>query len=252
MDFELIQLIVMFTLIAVIYSSAGFGGGSSYLAILALIGDSFPSIRMIALLCNITVVTASVILMHKHKFLDIKKNIPLIMLSIPLAFLGGRFKMEESTFFIILGFSLLIASFLMFFFNYKNQHKKRFNISNIGTGIIGGGIGFLSGVVGIGGGIFLSPILHLTRWAEVKKIAAATALFILVNSIAGLLGQITNHGFVVNPLHAISLMIAVFVGGQVGVHLSINILSPRIIKRITAILIFLVAIRLIYKNLALF
>ena len=246
MDFELLQLIILFAFIAILYSSAGFGGGSSYLAVLALFETSFSNIRMLALLCNITVVAGSVILLYRNKHLNLKKTIPLIILSIPMAYLGGRFKISQNTFFIILGISLLAASIIMFFFNPKESKSNQLEIPHFGTGLIGGAIGLLSGIVGIGGGIFLSPILHFSRWAAVKTISAATALFILVNSIAGLIGQISVHGFTLDPIYALSLMLSVFIGGQIGVRLSIHKLSPDLIKKITAILIFLVAIRVLY------
>ncbi len=250
MDFELIQLIILFGIIAIFYSSAGFGGGSSYLAVLALVGYSFPSVKMLALLCNITVVLGSVILMYRHQFLHLKKSLPLIVLSVPLAYFGGQYNLDQKTFFIVLGICLLLSALFMFFFDSNKSYKKR-NISIFKTGIIGGGIGFLSGMVGIGGGIFLSPILHLSQWATVKQIAATTAFFILVNSIAGLVGQFSTHGLAINPTHALSLMLAVFIGGQIGIRLTIKKLNPLWIKKITAILIFIVAIRILYENLVL-
>lgn len=246
MENELLILLPIFFLIALFYSSAGFGGGSSYLAILALFPIEFATIRFIALFCNITVVSASVFLFYKNGVIKFKRILPLILLSIPLAYIGGRFRMEEKMFFILLGFTLLVASLLMLVQSVDTASKKLPFYSN---GIIGGAIGFLSGLVGIGGGIFLSPVLHLTKWARPLVIAATTALFILVNSIAGLIGQLSANELNVEMRDLIALMIAVFVGGQIGSRLTINKLAPQTIKKVTGILIFLVSIRILYKYL---
>ena len=246
MSDELLILLPIFFLIAMIYSSAGFGGGSSYIAVLALLPIDFVNIRFIALLCNITVVGASVLLFYRHGFLNLKRIWPLIILSVPLAYLGGRFRMEESLFFILLGFTLLGASLLMLLQPAKAASKSWPAYTN---GVIGGGIGFISGLVGIGGGIFLSPVLHLTKWATPKCIAATTALFILVNSIAGLIGQLSINKMNLETANLLSLMTAVFLGGQIGSRLTIRKLAPETIKKIAGVLILLVSIRLLYKYL---
>lgn len=243
---ELLILIPIFFLIALFYSSAGFGGGSSYLAVLALFTLDFVDIRIIALMCNITVVSASVLLFYKSGYVKLKRILPLILFSIPLAYFGGRFRLDEKVFFIMLGFSLLCTSVLMLVQPVGEKTKKLPAYSN---GIIGGGIGFLSGLVGIGGGIFLSPVLHLTKWAKPKVIAATTALFILVNSIAGLIGQLSANKMNVEPTTLLGLMISVFLGGQIGARITINKLAPKTIKKITGILILLVSLRILYKYL---
>jgi len=248
-DVQLIQLALLFFLIAVFYSSAGFGGGSSYLAVLALFAIPFTQLRLIALMCNIAVVSGSVFLMWKNGYLQVRRLLPLLFFSIPMAYLGGRFRLEESTFFIILGFTLLLASLVMLFIQRKDENSDVKKLSRYSNGIIGGGIGFLSGIVGIGGGIFLSPILHFTKWAKIKTIAATTALFILVNSMAGITGQIMTYGFDIPLNYAVVLVGVVILGGQIGVRLTINWLSPLWVKRITALLILIVALRLLVKYL---
>lgn len=242
---EIILLCIAFFVIATIYSSAGFGGGSSYLAVLSMVAMEFDDLRFIALCCNITVVIGSTFLFAKHLDIHWKRLLPLIILSVPLAYLGGKFRLSQEAFFIILGFSLLLASFVMFF----GQVKETKQMPRFFNAFIGGGIGFLSGVVGIGGGIFLSPILHISRWGKPKLIAATAAVFILLNSIAGLIGQISTYGFSVKWSLLIPLMICVFIGGQIGVRSTIVKFSPRFVKQITAIVIFIVAIRLLVKYL---
>jgi len=242
----MILLIALFFVIAMIYSAAGFGGGSSYLAILAIFPLAFVDIRIIALLCNITVTGGTTYLYYKNGLLPIKRTLPLIVLSIPFAYLGGRYPIEENTFFIILGFSLLVAALLLFFQNTVKTFK---SLPSYISGLVGGGIGFLSGIVGIGGGIFLSPILHLSKWSTPKIIAGTTALFILVNSIAGLSGQLVTHGVPDNGKLLLALIVTVFIGGQIGSSITINRLSPAAVKKITGIVILVVALRLLYTSL---
>lgn len=241
----IILLVFIFFIIAVLYSASGFGGGSSYLATLALFPIEFTSIRFIALLCNIIVVTGSSYLFYKSGLLKFKRLAPLIGLSIPMSFLGGSFKLESTTFFIVLGITLFIASLSMLFTS-KITRKKLPLFSNA---IIGGGIGFISGLVGIGGGIFLSPVLHISRWHNPKIIAATTALFILVNSIAGLFGQVLNNDINIENYLLIYLLLAVFIGGQIGSRLTIKKLKPIIVRRISAFLILSVSIRILYQYL---
>ncbi|MDO9261107.1 MAG: sulfite exporter TauE/SafE family protein, partial [Flavobacteriaceae bacterium] len=192
-------VILGFFAIALLYSSVGFGGGSSYLAILALTPILFTEIRSISLLCNIAVVSGGTYIFAKNGYFNWKKMIPLVIFSVPMAFLGGYLKISQSLFFILLGISLLIASISMFV-NFKNEEDipQYYKKNVLRDGFFGGCIGLLSGMVGIGGGIFLAPLLHLIKWDTSKKIAATASFFILVNSIAGLLGQITNPEFSIN------------------------------------------------------
>ena len=240
MDANFAIIVFLFFTISVIYSSAGFGGGSSYLAVLSLFSLEFTSIRLIALICNITVVSNSVFLFWKNGLLNFYKVWPLVILSIPLAYLGGLILINQKIFYAILTISLLLAALSMFFSSTKQLSE----INEIATAGIGGGIGFLSGIVGIGGGIFLSPLLHLSRWASPKTIAASTAFFILVNSIAGIIGQVSTNGCIVEGKHIFILILAVLIGSQIGSRITINLLDSKTVKRVSAILIFLVAVRL--------
>ena len=242
---ELLLLTIIFFSIAIVYASAGFGGGSSYLATLSLFPMAFQDMRMTALICNVVVVCSSVLLFNKYKYIKWKKVIPLIVLSIPLAYIGGKMLIQEKSFFILLGFSLLIASLIMIFDKRKSTNK----IPKYGNAAIGGGIGFLSGMVGIGGGIFLSPILHLSKWGDPKVIAATSAIFILVNSLAGILGQLMTYEISLDIPTLISLVLAVFLGGQIGVRLTILKFDPLWVRRITAIVILIVSLRLLFKYL---
>ncbi len=245
MDYNIIVIAFLFFIVAILYGSAGFGGGSSYLAILALFELEYLDLRMIALCCNIVVVTGTLWLFWKNGYFDRKKMWPLVILSIPFAYLGGFVQLSESSFFILLGIILMIGSFLML----MPKEKKWITFPMKANALIGGGIGFLSGVVGIGGGIFLSPILHLSAWDKAKKIACATAFFILVNSMAGLVGQISAHSFQVPLQTLLPLLFAVFIGGQIGSRLGAFRFTANMIRQISAVLIFVVSIRILYTSL---
>jgi uncharacterized protein len=241
-------LVIGFFIIALIYSSVGFGGGSSYLALLAIAGLPLDTIRPAALLCNIIVVTGGTIVFYREKLIDIGKSWPFIVASVPLAFLGGYWKITEHTFFVILGVTLIVAALILWFQDVVRASSKNYpeNISlNLG---LGGSIGFLSGLVSIGGGIFLSPILHFIRWAEVKKISALASVFILVNSISGLAGQFAGS-IVFDWSLIVPLLVAVLAGGQIGSHLGAKKFNPLYIKKITAVVILVAGLNILKDHL---
>ena len=246
------ELILFFLAIAFIYASVGFGGGSSYLAILAVYQLPVFEMKLIGLVCNIIVVTGGCILFIRNKQLDLKKILPLVILSIPMAYLGAMIKISADTFFVILGCSLIIASVLLFL-NTKavDQINTRNNI--VKNSAMGGAIGFLSGMVGIGGGIFLSPLLHLSKWDVPKKIAATASVFILVNSISGLAAHLSKPA----PAHIdysriLLLCGAVLVGGQLGSRVGIVKLNGVTIRRVTGMLVFAAGVEVLVKHLHLF
>lgn len=246
------EVVSLFFIAAILYSSVGFGGGSSYLAILALTGLAFIQFRAIALLCNIVVVSGGVYIYAKNDHYNWKKVIPLVLLSVPFAFLGGYIKIDQTAFFSLLGIVLILAAFFMWISKYIVSKTKESTkvTSKLKDGGIGGLIGFISGMVGIGGGVFLAPLLHLTNWDTPKRIAATTSFFILANSIAGLLGQYQNSDFYFEPNIAFLLMVTVFFGGQIGSRLSATMIQPFVIKRMTAVLIAVVGIRILFKYLS--
>lgn len=248
MESSVILLVIGFFIIALIYSSVGFGGGTSYLA---LLGQSFffisqPQIKTTALLCNIIVVTGGAYIFYKSGKLDLRKSWPFLAASVPLAFVGGFWKLNDSVFFLVLGASLVVAAILLWL-KPKNETAGYNNSTAFNFGI-GGGIGLLSGLVGIGGGIFLSPILHLTRWDEAKKISALASIFILVNSISGLAGQLSQKPEI-DWSFVLPILIAVFIGGQLGSRLGAHRFNPIHIKRITAALIFVAGLNILRDHL---
>lgn len=246
MNTDLLILVTSFFIIALIYASVGFGGGSSYLALLAVMGVHYETIRPAALLCNIIVVSGGVYVFYREGKLDLRKCWPFVVTSIPLAFIGGYWKIGASTFFVILGICLIVAALLLWLRPEKMTGTRSDNLwLNAG---LGGSVGFLSGLVGIGGGIFLSPILHIIHWDDAKRISALASLFILVNSISGLAGQIARSA-TIDWSFILPLLLAVLAGGQIGSRLGAKKFAPLYIKRITAILILVAGINILKDHL---
>jgi uncharacterized protein len=246
------ELLLFFFSIAFIYASVGFGGGSSYLALLSLYPLAFQEMRMIALVCNIIVVTGGTIIFIRAGQVKWKKILPLLIGSVPMAFIGGAMKINQSTFFIILGISLIIAASLLWI-KTKAPDESSINTpdktSYLKNGIIGGTIGFLSGMVGIGGGIFLAPLLNLMKWDTSRRIAAAASLFILVNSISGISGQLMNFSADMNYSGILWLGLAVLAGGQLGARMGAVKFDQLLIRRVTALLVFAAGIQVLIKHL---
>ncbi len=248
------EVIILFFIIAMVYASVGFGGGSSYLAILTFYSFPFQEMKLTALICNIIVVTGGTIIFIRHKQVDWKKVIPVVLVSVPMAFIGARLKLSEDTFFIILGISLIVAAILLWIKTRLVQESDLGLIKShyLKDASIGGAIGFLSGMVGIGGGIFLSPILNLMKWDTPKKIAATASFFILVNSISGIAGQLSVLPKNIDFTHIGLLAAAVLIGGQLGSRIGIKKFKPLAIRRVTALVVFIAGIEVLHKHLHLF
>ncbi len=243
METSFYLLLFSFFVIAIVYSSVGFGGGSSYLALLAqpfflLLPDV---IRPTALLCNVIVVTGGTIIFYKEGKLSAKESWPFLVASVPLAFVGGLLKLEQRLFFILLALTLLVGSIFLWI-KPKERTDRHPNLNLKKKLILGGGVGLVSGLVSIGGGIFLSPILHLMNWAEANRISALASIFILMNSISGLLGQLSRGGIHLEGKFILPLLASVLVGGQIGSRIGAKKLDSIYIKRVTAVLIFIAAI----------
>ena len=236
----------LFFLTAILYSSVGFGGGSTYLALLLIWGVPYQIFPVIALCCNILVVSGNCFNYIKAGNINFKLLTPYLFSSIPLAFIGGTLSISKS-FFEILLFAVLIIAGILLLFNFRSFddtdqiHRK---IPKIFSFFIGGSIGFISGIVGIGGGIFLSPILLLIRAGKAKHIATAASLFILINSIAGIFGQFTKHTIFYEIQSYWLLFLSVLIGGQIGNFLNIKFFPARILALVTSALVIFVSIRM--------
>ena len=245
----MILLSILFLITSILYSSVGFGGGSTYLALLLIWGVPYFIFPVIALTCNIIVVSGNCFNYIRTGNLNIKLLLPYLIGSVPMAFVGGSLSIEEKIFEILLFLVLFFAGVLLLinFNSYDNKIKSYHKIPMIVGIIIGGVLGFVSGVVGIGGGIFLSPILFLIRAGAPKQIITAASLFILINSISGIFGQITKNEVLNEIQNYWFLLLVVLIGGQIGNFLNIKIFPARILVLITAILVIFVAIRMVFK-----
>ena len=242
-------LAILFLVTAVLYSSVGFGGGSTYLALLLIWGIPYLIFPVISLLCNIIVVSGNCFNYIRAGNLNLKLLIPYLIGSIPLAYLGGSLPIEKKLFEILLFLVLAIAGTLLLF-NFKSYDDKERSYRKIPIVIsilIGTVLGFISGVVGIGGGIFLSPILFLIRAGRPKHIVTTVSLFILINSISGIIGQSTKNAVLTEIPNYWYLLAAVLIGGQVGNFLNLKIFPTRILALVTALLVLFVAIRMGFR-----
>ena len=237
----------IFFFIALFYSSVGFGGGSSYLAILSLVLTDFYEIRSTALILNICVVTIGTMVYIKNGVLKPKLLWPFFVLSIPMAYLGALVKLSQNAFFLLLGSALLLAGIFMLL-KLIQSRLESVEFSNPKKLLLGGSIGLLSGISGIGGGIFLSPILNLLKWADPRIIASLASVFILVNSLAGLVGLNVAGTFHLDYDLVFKLIIAVVLGGSLGSYLSNKKFNLKILGILTAVLVFYVGLRLILDH----
>ena len=239
-------LAILFLITAVLYSSVGFGGGSTYLALLLIWGVPYFIFPVIALSCNIIVVSGNCFNYIRTGNLNFKLLIPYLIGSIPLAFIGGSLPIEKRLFEVLLFLVLTVAGILLLL-NFKSYDDKKESYRKIPLLVsisIGGALGFVSGVVGIGGGIFLSPILFLTKAGRPKHIVTTASLFILINSISGIIGQLSKNTVINEIPNYWYLLIAVLVGGQLGNFLNLKIFSTRVLALVTAILVIFVAARM--------
>lgn len=248
----MIILSILFFVTALIYSSVGFGGGSTYLAILLIWVVPYTIFPVIALVCNIIVVSGNSINFIRSKNINFNLLFPYLIGSIPFAFIGGSITIEKSLFEILL-FCVLLVAGIFLLIESKSFNKEKIKIIQIPRLIsisIGSIIGFMSGIVGIGGGIFLSPLLFLMKAGYPKHITSSASLFILINSIFGIAGQLTKDQVLDQVITYWPLFLSVLIGGQIGSLLNIKFLSNKILALLTSFLIIFVAIRMGIKLIA--
>jgi uncharacterized membrane protein YfcA len=236
-----------FFLAALLYASVGFGGGSTYAALLVLSGLDYRVLPLVALACNIVVVAGATIRFARAGVTPWRGALLLTALAAPAAFVGGLISIEREAFLLLLGGSLVLTGITMLIsvkeaaVGEPTRMSKAMPFAAIPRG-------FLAGLVGIGGGIFLAPLLHLTRWRDARAIAATASFFILVNSAFGLAGQLFKHGqsmFGGAMVDALPLLLAVAIGGQIGSLMALKVLPLRWIRWLTAALVTVVGVRLL-------
>tara|TARA_Y100001958_G_C21086591_1_gene441138 strand:+ start:64 stop:813 length:750 start_codon:yes stop_codon:yes gene_type:complete len=245
----MIILSILFFVTAILYSSVGFGGGSTYLALLLIWEIPYYIFPVIALLCNIIVVSGNSINYIRAGNYNFKLLIPFLLGSIPFAFFGGTLSIEKKLFEILLFIVLFVAGILLLINNksYKNNNlviKKPNFILSFSIGSI---LGLISGIVGIGGGIFLSPILFLLKLEKPKIIVTTASLFILLNSISGIFGQFTKENIINDLLQYWPLFLSVLIGGHIGNYLNLKIFTNRTLTIMTSFLVIFVAVRMAFK-----
>ena len=245
----MIILPIFFFITAILYSSVGFGGGSTYLALLLIWDTPYYIFPVIALFCNIIVVTGNSVNYIRAGNHNLKLLLPFLIGSIPFAYIGGTLIINKEIFEILLFLVLSVAGSLLLMNNKAYENKditvKKLNIFI--SVIIGSLLGLISGIVGIGGGIFLSPILFLLKADKPKNIITTASLFILVNSISGIFGQFTKDNIINEFVIYWPLFLSVFIGGLIGNYLNLKIFSNRVLALITSLLVIFVAARMAFK-----
>jgi len=243
----------LFFLTALIYAAAGFGGGSTYTALLALWTDDVAVIPVVALACNIVVVSAGVWRFAREGHVDWRRIWPFFAASVPMAFVGGLLPVPRVVFIGLLSASLFVAGLLLLW-----QPKARAGLPPKPyprwlEPLVGGLLGLLAGIVGIGGGIYLAPVLHLLRWGSPHAIAGTSAVFILANSLSGLGGQLAKSGSAFGEVLAAHwlLLPAVLVGGAIGSLLGAKRFDPHWLRVLTGLLILFVSGQLAVRFVAL-
>lgn len=242
----MIILSILFFVTAILYSSVGFGGGSTYLALLLIWEVPYYIFPVIALICNIIVVSGNSFNYIRAKNHNFSLLVPFLIGSIPMAFIGGTLIIKKEFFEILLFIVLSVAGILLLV-NNKSYEDKNITIKRLSfmvSLVIGSILGFVSGIVGIGGGIFLSPILFLLKADKPKVISTTASLFILVNSISGITGQLTKTNIINEIILYSPLFISVLVGGLIGNYLNLKVYNSRVLAIITSVLVIFVAIRM--------
>ncbi len=237
-DFLFLSLIFF---IAILYSSVGHGGASGYLALMAIFSMSQDVMRPTALTLNIFVSSIALFSYYRNKHFRLKLLWPFIATSIPFSFLGGFISINTRLYKIILGLFLLFAVLRFIFKPQPPEIKKAVNIYL--SLIIGALLGFFSGLIGIGGGIILSPLIIILGWSSLKETAALSAAFILVNSISGFVGMMSQGAVLSNEI--IYMVIAGVLGGFIGSWLGSFRFSEKKLLNVLAVVLFFASVKLI-------
>jgi uncharacterized membrane protein YfcA len=240
--FPEILFYTLLPVVAFLYASVGHGGASGYLALMAFFSFAPDFMRPAALLLNLAVSLIAFIQYYRNGYFDWKLFWPFALASIPAAYFGGQIEVGEEVYKKILGVLLLIAVIRLFDFRIR-QHKEDVHPPMLLALWIGGGIGFLSGLIGIGGGIILSPVILLLHWADMKRTAAVSALFIFVNSLAGLAG-LWQNGIEVD-MQMIWMLVIAFAGGALGAYYGSSKFENRRLKWILAVVLVIASVKLL-------
>lgn len=236
----------LFLLMAVLYASVGQGGGSGYLAAMALMGVTPERFRLIALTLNIVVACIGLVKFSRAGFFDGKLLLPFVVTSVPLALVGGYLSLPTEIFRPVVAVALLWAAVLLIWKPPIPEEEVRGKPPAWGSAAVGGGIGLLSGLIGIGGGIFFAPFLILKGWAGAKKTACASSAFILVNSVAALTGVVLHTRDFPSLLPI--WMVVVALGGWLGAEFGAKRLSPKTLHWLLAAILVVAGVRITFAG----
>ena len=238
-----VGFLILLFIVALLYASVGHGGASGYLALMAIYGFAPEEMKTSALILNLFVSLTSFLLFYKGGHFKWKIFLPFAIASIPFSFIGSTISLDPDIYKKVLGVLLLFP--VMRFFFFPNPSATEMKKSNIKSSFaIGGSIGFLSGLIGIGGGIILSPILLLLKWTDQKQTAAISALFIFVNSVSGLAGQFSKGVHVESNL--LLLVIIAFSGGLAGAWLGSLKFKQQILKYTLGLVLLMASLKLMF------
>ena len=239
----LVLLALAVAVVAFLYSTVGHAGASGYIATMTLFGLAPAEIRPAALTLNILVSTLTTWQFWKAGHFSWKLFWPFALMATPLAFVGGRIHLPTHVFKTIVGVVLLLSAVRLLWKPREDEVKREVS-KPVALGV-GGGLGLLAGLTGTGGGIFLTPVLLLMKWAKTKNAAAVSAAFILLNSISGLAGNISAAGSI--PMHLVlPLSGAVLIGGGAGGYLGARRFNPAVIKVLLAVVLVIAGYKLIF------
>jgi len=243
MPIEVFYIILFF--VAFLYSAVGHGGASGYLALMALYGIAPQEMKPTALMLNLFVSLTSFIQYYRGGYFLKRLFLPIAAASVPMAFIGGMITVEENIYKRILGVLLLFPVIRFFFFkNVEDNELKPHSLSiAVATGAI---VGLLSGMIGIGGGIILSPILLLLQWTNQKQTAAISAAFIFVNSVAGLGGMLTQGISFTGDM--VMYIIVAFTGGLLGAYFGSKKFNQNVLKYVLATVLLLASYKLLFTT----
>lgn len=244
MESNIALLLLLLSLVAFLYSSVGHGGASGYLAVMTLVGIAPAFMKPSALVMNLAVSLISFIGFYRAGYFRVKLFLPFAITSIPMAFIGGTMTLPDAIYKKILAVCLLIAIVRMIYQFKQNPESDR--PMPIWVGLFTGGlIGLISGMIGIGGGIILSPLMLLMRWATLKETAAVSALFIFVNSLSGLYGQYQKSGIYLTENLQYALIVTI-IGGITGSYFGSKKINIPMLRYILAIGLIIASFKLMF------
>jgi uncharacterized membrane protein YfcA len=230
--------------VAALYSSVGHGGASGYLAVLSFFAVAPATMASTALTLNVLVAGVAMYSYIRAGHLSMRLAWPFIILSIPAAFVGGALRVSDKIYFALLAIALVFAAFRLALTAASSKEEGETHAVKLSQSLpVGAGIGLLSGVVGVGGGIFLSPLMILFRWANAKRTSAVSALFIVVNSLAGLAGRLMKGGLDIGGFGP--LVVVAFLGGLIGSHYGANRFSGVVLRRLLALVLVIASIKMV-------